>query len=141
MTDLHLQTRELLNQVAAKATDKWKKIGHQLKIQHHRLTGSAGLFGLTVTHARLYSSFKLQPACCMLVRLILQISQRDVDIFWKDSKPPCCQVKVIAQDTPKTSPHLHYPVPVKNIRPEKTIFIQCSLTETNKSCELCEILG
>ena len=28
---------ELLNQVAAKATDKWKMIGYQLDIEHHHL--------------------------------------------------------------------------------------------------------
>ena len=78
---------------------------------------------------------------CILAILTLQISQNDVDIFWKDRELPCCQVKVIAQNTPETTQHLNYPVPIKNIDPEKTVFIQCSLTETNQSCELWEIFG
>ena len=48
-------------------------------------------------------------------------------------------MKVRAQDTPETSQHLNYPVPIKNIWPEKTVFIQCSLTEIVQSCELWEI--
>ena len=70
--------------------------------------------------------------------LTLQICRTDVDMFWKDM-PPCCQVKVIAQDTPETTQHLNYPVPIKNIDPKKTVFIQCSLTETEQTCELWEM--
>ena len=73
--------------------------------------------------------------------LTLQILQSHVDMFWKDGKPPCCQVRVIAQNTPETAQHLNYPVPIKNIDPENTVFIQCSLTETNQSSELWEIKG
>ena len=102
--------------------------------------GMGGLFGLVITHAMLAVCSDM-PTNHYATMLIIQISQSDVDMFWKDSKLPCCQVKVIAQDTSKTSLYLHYPVPVKDIRPEKTVFILCSLTETNHPCELWDRAG
>ena len=97
-----------------------------------------GLFGLAITHARLAVS-DVPTNQYIVEMLTLQIYQRLVDTFWKDSKPPCCQVKVIAQNTPEIVQHLNYPVPITNIDPENTVFIQCSLTEIKKTCELWEM--
>ena len=60
-------------------------------------------------------------------------------MFWVDIKLLHCSVKVIAQSTPSTAQQLNYLVPVRNIWPEKAVSIQCSLTETNQSSEMCKI--
>ena len=78
---------------------------------------------------------------CILVMLTLQIRQKDVDVLCKEDKPPCCQVTVRADKTPETTQHLNYKVPIKNIDPENTVFIQCSLTETEQTSELWKIFG
>ena len=72
----------------------------------------------------------------ILVMLTPQIYQKDVDVLCK--KPSCCQVRVIAQKTSETAQYLNYEVPIKNIDPEYTVFIQCSRPETEQTSELWE---